>query len=1032
MSWITEFSLKTERVTILFLILVAVSGILAFLDYPKREDPSIVIREAVVTASFPGMATERVEDLITRKIEEKVREIGEVDTIKSDAKTGLSITHVIVHDHVTDLPGVWQDLRNKMADVRADLPSGTIGPLVNDEFGLTSVATIALWADGFSMADLRETARDLRDQLYSLEGISKVELYGVQEEQVYLELSNAKMAQFGVSPGIVAATLRAQNIILPGGAINVDGRYVIVEPSGNFSSVDDIASVLVPIPGSEQVAPLRDLVNVVRAYEQPADKPAFFNGQPAVILSISIIDGVNSVEFGERLTRRIAELQQTLPIGYVLEYATYQPDLVEMAVTGAVFNLYQTLGIVLLVVMAFLGIRTGLIVGSFVPMAMLMGVVIMSMMDIELQRMSIASMIIALGMLVDNGIVVAEDIRTRLASGQDRRQAAIESGRSLSIPLLTSSLTTVFAFLPMVLAVGGAGEYTLSLGQVVMIVLLSSWFLAMYMTPAMCVWFMKVPAAPEGTGAEGPRIDPYAGRFYSGYRGLLEALLRLRYGVLILSVAGLLAAGYAFGFVVKEFFPPGDRDQFLVYLDLPAGSHVDETTAAVKQLDAWLQNGEINPEITGTVAYVGSGGPRFFLSLAPLDPDPHVAFMVVNTQSAAQVPAMVERTRRYALDNLPGVQVRPKAMWLGPSETGIVALRLSGPDGTALIAHAEAVMAGLRAIPGTIDVRHDWENRVATIEVQVDQARARRAGLTSEEVANSLNAYIDGTQVTDYREGDTIIPVVVRGVAAERDNLAQLREIAVYSSLTARNVPLHQIADFRPRWDFSRIKRRDQQRTITVSGKHQYLKAGQLLALLQPTLEGLDLPPGYRWEYGGEIEASAKAQGYLFANMPLCGAMIVFLLVWQFNSFRRPLIILLTIPLSFIGAVVGLLVMQSVFGFMAILGLLSLAGIIINNGIVLIDRIDSERATGRDAYDAIVVAAVARLRPILMTTLTTMLGLLPLIISRDPLFYGMACVIAFGLGVGTLLTLGIVPLLYSVFFRVTIPPRGTAPAGAEA
>ena len=1018
---ITEFSLNTSRLTVLFLVLVLATGIVTFLNYPKREDPSIVIRDAVVTARFAGMSTERVENLITRKLEEKIREMPEVDEITSDSKTGVSIVHVKIHDRYDDLDRIWQSLRNKMIDVIPELPAGTVGPTVNDEFGLTSVATVALWADGFSLAEMRDVARDTRDQLYGLEGIKKIELFGVQEERIFLDLSNAKMAQFGVDPSVVVTTLQQQNIILPGGNFNIDDRNIIIEPTGNFDDVAAIESVILPIPGTDETVPLIDLVTVRRGYVDPPDKPAYFNGQPAIVISVSIVDGVNSVEFGEHLTRRIKEIEQTLPIGYVLEYATFQPPLVERAVDGAVNNVYQSLVIVLVIVMVFLGFRTGLIVGSFVPMAMLLGLIVMRMMDIEMQRMSIASMIIVLGMLVDNGIVVAEDIRARLEAGEDRRQAAIAAGKSLAIPLLTSTLTTILAFTPMLLAEGGTGEYTRSLGQVVTVVLLASWFLAMYMTPAMCWRFMKVK--PRALAADGAAVDPYGGRIYQSYRHVLEAMLRFRLLVIAALIGALALAGFASRFVVQEFFPASDRNQYLVYLDLPAGTRADRTAKAVQALSAWLGDETINPEVVSTIGYVGSGGPRFFLSLAPIDPDPHLAFMVVNTKTGDQVDTMVRRTRDRLLAAFPDVRGRVKAMWLGATETGMVQIRVSGPDTDTLLEKAEHLLAALREIPGTVDVMHDWENRVVKLEVQVDQARARRASITSQDVANSLRSYFDGVTITDFREGDTTIPVVVRGLAAERENLASLSTINVYSSASGTNVPLGQIADFLGGGELSRIKRRDQQRTITVSAKHQFLKARDLVAELQPAIDTLDLGLGYHWEMGGELEHSAEAQARLFKTMPMALALIVVLLVWQFNSFRRPAIILLTIPLTFIGAVIGLLVMNAAFGFMVILGLLSLAGIIINNGIVLLDRVDSERAAGRDAYDAIITAALSRFRPILMTTVTTVLGLLPLILSADPLFYGLACVIAFGLAVGTVLTLGVVPVFYAMLFRVKSPAR---------
>ncbi|MEN8207549.1 MAG: efflux RND transporter permease subunit, partial [Pseudomonadota bacterium] len=735
---IARFSLNNSRLTILFLIFVVITGVYVYLDYPKQEDPSIVIREAVVTAFYPGMSTERVEDLITRKLEEKIREIGEVDEITSDSKTGVSLIHVIIKDQYADLEPIWQDLRNKMDDVVQELPEGTIGPFVEDEYGLTAIATIALWSDGFSLAEMRQVARDTRDRLYTLKGIQKVELYGIQEERIYLEFSNSKMAKFGLTPNLIGQTLREQNILLPGGKVNVFGQEIIIEPSGNFDDVEAIESVMIPIPETEKVTPLRDVVTIIRDYVDPPEQPVYFNGHPAIILSISIMEGVNSVEFGERLTHKIKTIEQTLPIGYKYEYATYQPDLVQVAVNGAISNLMQTLVIVLAVVIVFLGLRTGLIVGSFVPMAMLLGLVVMSFMDIELQRMSIASMIIALGMLVDNGIVVAEDIRTRMEAGQARLEAVTQAGETLAIPLLTSSLTTILAFAPMLLADGGTGEYTLSLAQVVTIVLMASWFLAMYMTPAMCFWFMKV----EPINSDEQQEDPYSGRFYAYYQRFLQTVLGNRLLVIGILIAAMAAAGYAFRYVVVEFFPAGDRNQFLVYLDLPAGTRADKTADTVQQLTAWMGNRDINPEISGTIAYVGAGGPRFFLSLSPMDPDPHLAFIVVNTETTEQVPEMVQRVRQYILEQIPNARGRVKAMWLGASETGLMEIRIKGSDSKVLQAKAEHLLDKLRSIPGTLDIEQDWENKLWKVNVQIDQARAHRAGVTSQEIADSLSAYV--------------------------------------------------------------------------------------------------------------------------------------------------------------------------------------------------------------------------------------------------------------------------------------------------
>lgn len=1013
---ITGFSLDNSRVTILFILFVVTAGITGYLNYPSREDPSITIREAVVQARFAGMSPERVEALITRKLEEKIREIAEVEDITSSSKTGVSIIHVNVYEHIYDLEPVWQSLRNKMNDLRPDLPDGTAGPFVDDEFGLTAVATIALTADGFDLAEMRDVARDGRDRLYRLDGIKKVELTGVQEERVYLEVDNVRLAEFGLTPQSLIDTLQSQNVILPGGRLDAAGQNVIIEPSGNFESVADIEAVLLPLAGSERLVTLRDIVAVRRGLVDPPEKPAYFNGRPAIMLSVSMQDGVNIQHFGKRLTTMVRQIENGLPIGYQLSFATYQPDLVEAAVSDAVGNVYQTLVIVLAVVMLFLGLRTGLIVGAIVPMAMLLALIVMGQFDIELQRISIAAMIIALGLLVDNGIVVAEDIRRRLEHGDDRREAAIAAGRALSVPLLTASLTTILAFLPMMLSDSTAGEFTRSLSQVIIIVLLGSWFLAMYVTPVLCYWFMRVATTDEAES------DPYGGAFYQGYRRLLEGVIRWRLVFITAMIAAFVLAGFGFQNIVKQFFPATDRNQFLIYVDLPAGSAISQTERVIRRLSAWLAEAPENADILSNAAYVGHGGPRFVLSLAPVDPDPHRGFLVVNLHDPDDVPANIRRVRHHLLANFPEIRAQVKQMWLGPGESGLVQFRLVGPDAEEINRMADAVTRGLRAIPGTVDIKDDWENKVHKIKVIVDQAQARRAGITSEQIANSLSAFFDGIAVTDYREGDTIIPITIRADEDSRDRLSGLLEINIPSPDPEVSVPILQIARFAHAWQYGVIQRRNQERVVTVQAKHQTLQAGQLLAAMRPVLDGLDPAPGHRMEIGGELENASEAQATLFAAAPLSGMLILLLLVWQFNSFRRPLIILLTIPLSLIGAVVGLLVTQSLFGFMAILGLFSLAGIIINNGIVLIDRIETERQAGTEAREAVIAAAIRRLRPILMTTLTTVLGLMPLIFFGGPLWFAMANVIAFGLLVGTVLTLAVVPVLYTLFFGIPARP----------
>ncbi|MGB5749141.1 MAG: efflux RND transporter permease subunit, partial [Desulfobacterales bacterium] len=513
---------------------------------PKLEDPLITIREALVVAKYPGMPVEQVERLIARPIEEKIRSMGEIDKIKdSTSKVGQYLVHVTIKDEVPseNLPQVWKLLRNRMDDVKPDLPEGTIGPRVDDTFGDTSVATIALWADGFSMAEMHETAREIRERLNMLKGILKVDLTGVQDERIYLEVSSAKIAQLGIDTADIGQSLRDQNILLPGGRINLNDVDVIVEVQGRFTSIEEIAEVLIPISGTQATIPLRDIATIRKAYEEPINNPAYYNGHQSIVLSVFILRGVDAVEFGGRLKQEVEEIENSLPWGYVLEFATFQPELIKKAVSNMVVNVAESVAIVLVVVMLLLGLRTGLIVGSFIPLVMLFGILTMYALGIDMERMSLATMIIALGMFVDNAIVVSDDIKVNMETGMDRREAVLKTGNSLAVPLLTSTLTTVFAFGPILLQIGSTGDYTSSLGSVMIILLMGSWFFSMFSSTSMCYWFLKPKPATGGDKQQ--QSDPYQGKFYGFYRGILKFSLRFRFLVLAFAGGAFVVAIYA-------------------------------------------------------------------------------------------------------------------------------------------------------------------------------------------------------------------------------------------------------------------------------------------------------------------------------------------------------------------------------------------------------------------------------------------------------------------------------------------------------
>jgi len=1011
---LTRWALNNSMLVLIIVIIIVLAGPISFLSHPSREDPEITIRTALVTAEFQGMSPHRMEDLVTRKLEEKIREMPEVKDIISTTRSGQATIRVVLYDKYYDLAPTWQSLRNKMTDVKSQLPDGTQGPFVNDTYGDVAMATIAVTAEGFSLAEMRERARDMRNKLYSVAGVSKIELFGVEPERIFIEANNIRLAQLGLSPQFLVDSIGQTNIISPGGRIEAGTTSLVIEITGNFDTLEDIGQVTVQLPDKPgQVVYMRDIATISRAYVDPPKSPAYFNGEPAIIVSVQMADAYDSFKFADDLKAKLTTLENALPIGYQLRLVTFQPNEIAVAVNGVMNNLYQTIAIVLIIVMLFLGWRTGLIVGVMVPLTMLLSLLVMRYVGIELEKMSLATLIISLGLLVDNGIVIAEEIERRLSIGEERIAAAIETGKSMALPLLVSSLTTIFAFMPLMLADSVAGEYTRSISLVIAISLLGSWLLAMTATPLFCCWFIKKKKPVD----EAVAFDT---RFYRTYRAILSGILRFRYGFLVAVVGALLISSWALKFVPKIFFPASNRTQIQVYLDLPVGSNTYGTIAASKILTKWLGDKKMNPEITSFISYVANGGPRFYLGLEPIDPDPNRAFMIVNVTEFANMAPVMQRIQAFANNNIAQARVQVKPMSQGGSEAGKVEYRIIGENADILVDAARKLEARIRQIPGTINIKDDWENRLIKLIVKVDQARARRAGVTSQSIANALDSILSGSIVTDFREGDTIIPVYLRAEGDVRTNIDRLRTLNI-ATVAGAPVPLLQVADFDGEAEFSMIQRRNLERVVTVSAKHSIKSAAELDALISPNLSSLDLPDGYDIEKGGEIEGSSDAQGSLFANMPLAFALIVLVLVGQFNSYRKPLIILAVIPLTLIGVSLGLLIMPgAAFGFFAILGLLALAGIIINNAIVLIDRIDTEINNGLEAYDAILAASAKRLRPILMTTITTVFGLAPIILSRDVLFYDLAVVLSGGLLVGTILTLGVVPVLYSIFFRVPV------------
>ncbi|MBW2498455.1 MAG: efflux RND transporter permease subunit [Deltaproteobacteria bacterium] len=1023
---LTGFALRNQPLVLVVFVALVVYSLSVLDDFPSQEDPPITVREAVVTTFVPGMEPDDVELLVTRTIEQALAAVPERDYIYSWSRHGHSEVRIKVLDQYEseDLDIIWQDVRNKVIDATPQLPEDVIGPFVNDDFGDVTVVSAALTGEGFALADVHAVAKRIQDQLYLVDGVKRVTLYGVQNETVWIEFSSARLAQLGFSVSEIARTLVTQNVVLPGGSIDTGQREIVVTPRGDFETVEDIENVPIEIPGTGDVVTLGDLADVRRAYVDPPVRPFYYDGEQAILIGVSMADGRNVLDMGPRVVERLEELEQLLPMGFRIRIGNYQPTHVERAVAAVRSNLFQTIAIVLVVIVGFLGVRTGLIVGLHVPLTMIVTLLVMYLFGIAMHRISLATLIISLGLLVDNGIVVAEEIGKRLFQGEERIAAATNTGRTLAMPLLTSSITTVLMFMPLAMAPHSAGEYLRSMAQVILISLAVSWLLAMTVTPILCNRFLPVPEVSE----EEVKAQ-YEKPIYRRYRSLLEGLLSQR-TLFLGSMVGVLVVGFwLFGKVPEQFMPESDRPQIMVDVKLPSGYGIRESERRIHDLVDWLEDESQNPEITQTLTYVGNGGVRFFVTISPEAAAANMGFVLITVDSVDDVGPVMRRLRAHARQSYPAIDLLVKRMFLGSTETGLVEARLSTlglpEQREALFAASERVADAFASVPRTINIYNDFENRVIQAVVDVDPVRARRAGVTNDEIASSLQAVLEGGTVTILRQGDEEIPITFRAVAEERLAVDRLMTANVFSRSTGTAVPLIQIANVYPENSFSVIMRRDYAPTVTVQATSLTLTARELENAVEAKIDAImsELGPGFSWEWGGETEGQTDAQTALFAFVPLALFGVLICLVGQFNSVRKPVVILLTIPLAFTGVAIGLLVGNGFYSFMALLGILSLVGIVVNNAIVMLEQVEIEREAGRDPYDAIVTACQARLRPILMTTMTTILGMMPIIISQDPLFYDMAITIAFGLAFATVLTLGLAPVLYAVVLRIPSPSR---------
>ncbi len=1022
---ITRFAIEKKRITSISLFIIALAGILTFINMPRAEDPGFIIRVAQIVTTFPGASPERVELLVTDKLEKKIQEMPEVKNITSESKPGVSIVLVEVSADYTDMRPIWDKLRRKVELARVELPQNIIGPNVNDEFGDVFGTVVAITGEGYTYAELKEIADDCRNELLLIDLVAKVEISGAQQERVFVEFNNARLAELGITPAQLQQILGSRNIIFPGGQIYTENEQIALEPSGNFESVEELKRTIINLPGRNELLYLQDIAKVYRGYIDPPTSKMTYNGTPTLGLSISMRDKGNIITLGENIKNKLQLFQSVYPIGVEFNVVYFQPYYVEKKVDDFVGNLVQAVAIVIVIMLFTLGFRTGLVVASLIPMAMIMALFIMGFFEIGLDQMSLAALIIALGMLVDNAIVMSESILVQMQEGKKAVDAAIDSASELRISLLTSSLTTAAAFLPIYLAESDVGEYTAPLFKVVTITLLSSWVLSLTMIPLLCVLFIKVKA--------GQSEDSFNTRFYRVYRNALLSALKHPFLSIAITIGIFFSVMNLLQFIPAIFFPANDKPVMYAKLEFPIGTPLSKTEAMIKKVNAFVKNemmaeyddwGEVTKEgVVNFASFIGSSAPRYVLTYNPAPPNPGYTYMIINTTSRDLVDTeFVPKLEKFCFENFPDLDARIEPLSMGPPVNNPVEIRVSGKDLAEIYKIVDKLKYKLSEIPGTKNIIDNWGPQAKKLFVRVNQPRALRAGVTSQDVAISLQTILSGIKTTDYREDDEVIPVILRSVEADRKDVGKLESHNVYSQLTGRSVPLKQVADIEVQFQPAKILRRDRQKTVTIeSNITSGSNAIAISAIMDEWLkeESKSWPIGYKYELGGEVESSGEANEAINAKLPISMLIIILLLVSQFDSLRRPAIILMTIPLGLIGVVIGLFITQSAMGFMAFLGVISLAGIVINNAIVLIDRIKIEiEENGLEPARAVLESAQRRLRPILLTTATTVGGLVPLWLGGGPMFESMAVAILFGLIFATALTLGFVPILYSIFFRV--------------
>ena len=1016
---LSEWALKNRSITIYLMIIAVLAGVGSYFKLGRAEDPTFIIKTMVVSAAWPGATVEETLKQVTERLERKLQETPHLDFLRSFTRAGVTTIFVNLKGSTTaqQVPDVWYDVRKSVGDIRHTLPAGVIGPAFNDDFGDTFGIIYGFTADGFTQRELRDYVENIRSELLHVADVSKIEILGAQDERIFVEFSTQDLANLGLERSQLIAALQAQNVVQPAGAVQTEAETLQIRVSGAFQSEEDVRNINFVVGG--RVLRLADIANVRRGYADPPQPMFRVNGEPAIGLAIAMRDGGDILALGKNLTNAMKRLSADLPIGIEPKLVADQAVTVESAISEFMTSLWQAVGIILFVSFISLGVRPGLVIATAIPLTLAVVFSVMEIVNIDMQRISLGALIIALALMVDDAMTTTDAMLTRLAAGDTKEQAATFAFRTYAFAMLAGTLVTIAGFVPVGFAASSAGEYTFSLFAVVAIALVVSWFVAVLFAPLLGLVILSTPK--KETSSE-------PGFVFRTYRAFLTGAIRARWLTIALTIGMFVASFLAMPLIPRQFFPSSDRPELLVDLSLPQNASIYASEEIAKRFDAALKD---DPDLDRWSTYVGRGAIRFYLPLNVQLPNNFFSQAVLVAKDVPARERLKVKLEKLLAEEFPSVVARVYPLELGPPVGWPIQYRISGADISRVREFSLQLGEVIAKNPQAININYEWMEPARQLRIRIDQDEARSLGLSSQALANVLNTVISGVTITQVRDDIYLVDVVVRATQDQRVSIDTLRTTSIPLP-GGRTVPLSQFATFEYGQEYPLVWRRDRLPTLTV---HADLRPGILpdtvVSALAPEIAAFSasLPAGYQLAVGGTVEESAKSQASVLAVIPAMLLIMLTVLIFQLRSFQKLVIVLSVAPLGLIGVVLALLTFNRPLGFVAILGVLALLGMITKNAVILLGQIDAELEAGKDIMTAVIDASSARFRPIMLTAISTVLGMIPI---APTVFWGpMAFAIMGGLLVATILTLIFLPTLYVTWFSLT-EKRGDKPVATPA